>query len=89
MASISTYHPALYPCHAASGLHQVPESIVHKGPEIWLYDCNRGVRRVLVVVAAGPLEVSAPSGLHGSCVCDHRNQSRVGDVMRAEWLTKC
>jgi hypothetical protein len=52
------------------------------GKFLWLF-------QVFAVVAAGPLEVSAPSGLHGSCVCDHRNQSRVGDVMRVEWLTKC
>jgi hypothetical protein len=43
------------------------------------------------VVAAGPLEVSAPSapsGLHGSCACDHRNQSHAGYGMRAKWLVK-
>ena len=32
MACTFTYHPALYPRHAASGLPRVPESIARKGP---------------------------------------------------------
>ncbi|KAN0126531.1 hypothetical protein V8E52_000171 [Russula decolorans] len=91
MASTSTYHPALYPCHAASKLRQVPESIAHKGPEIWLYDRSRGVRRVSyglfrasAVVAAVPLEVSTPSA-PSACrtpvraIIAIRNQSHAGD----------
>jgi hypothetical protein len=61
-----------------SRLRQVPESIIYKGLKIWLYDRNRGL-----AVAAGPLGASAPSGLRGFCVCNHRNQIHAGEGMRA------